>query len=90
MSARGWTGEWRRLAHRVAIDMPRFGFSTSEALERGRDVDTVRGFLGSQGPAALFDLPWMPIYLVFIYFLHPMLGALTFARRVRAYGSDRR
>jgi PrtD family type I secretion system ABC transporter len=67
------------LAHRVAIDMPRFGFSTSEALERGRDVDTVRGFLGSQGPAALFDLPWMPVYLAFIYFLHPLLGALTFA-----------
>src|SRR6478609_9454711 len=67
------------MAHRVAIDMPRFGFSTSEALERGRDVDTVRGFLGSQGPAALFDLPWMPVYLAFIYFLHPMLGALTFA-----------
>src|SRR6476646_7506908 len=65
------------LAHRVAIDMPRFGFSTSEALERGRDVDTVRGFLGSQGPAALFDLPWMPIYLAFIYLLHPALGALT-------------
>jgi ATP-binding cassette subfamily C protein len=65
------------MAHRVAIDMPRFGFSTSEALERGRDVDTVRGFLGSQGPAALFDLPWMPIYLAFVYFLHPLLGALT-------------
>lgn len=67
------------IAHRVAIDMPRFGFSTSEALERGRDVDTVRGFLSSQGPGALFDLPWMPIYLAFIYFLHPLLGALTFA-----------
>jgi PrtD family type I secretion system ABC transporter len=66
------------LAHRVAIDMPRFGFSTSEALERGRDVDTVRGFLGGQGPAALFDLPWMPIYLAFVYFLHPLIGALTF------------
>ena len=65
------------LAHRVAIDMPRFGFSTSEALERGRDVDTVRSFLSSQGPSALFDLPWMPIYLAFVYFLHPMLGALT-------------
>ena len=36
------------LAHRVAIDMPRFGFSNAEALERGRDVDTVRSFLGSQ------------------------------------------
>jgi PrtD family type I secretion system ABC transporter len=67
------------LAHKVAIDMPRFGFSTSEALERGRDVDTVRGFLGSQGPMALFDLPWLPLYLIFVYALHPMLGALVIA-----------
>ena len=66
------------LAHRVGIDMPRFGFSSSEALERGRDVDTVRGFLGSQGPVALFDLPWMPVFLVFVFILHPLLGALTF------------
>jgi len=65
------------LAHKVAIDMPRYGFSTSEALERGRDVDTVRGFLGSHGPMALFDLPWMPLFLAFVYFLHPILGALT-------------
>lgn len=65
------------MAHQVAIDMPRFGFSTAEALERGRDVDTVRGFLGSQGPIALFDLPWMPLFLVFVYILHPWLGALT-------------
>src|SRR5690606_18982782 len=65
------------LAHRVAIDMPRFGFSTAEALERGRDVDTVGGFLGSQGPVALFDLPWMPLFLIFVYMLHPWLGALT-------------
>ncbi|WP_242224384.1 type I secretion system permease/ATPase [Shinella zoogloeoides] len=65
------------LAHEVAVDMPRFGFSTAEALERGRDVDTVRGFLGSQGPIALFDLPWMPLFLAFVYILHPFLGALT-------------
>lgn len=65
------------MAHQVAVDMPRFGFSTAEALERGRDVDTVRSFLGSQGPMALFDLPWMPIYLIFVYLLHPLLGAVT-------------
>ncbi len=67
------------LAHKVAIDMPRFGFSTSEALERGRDVDTVRGFMASQGPMALFDLPWLPLYLIFVYALHPLLGALVIA-----------
>ncbi|TWH32176.1 MULTISPECIES: type I secretion system permease/ATPase [unclassified Aminobacter] len=65
------------LAHQVAVDMPRFGFSTAEALERGRDVDTVRGFLGGQGPVALFDLPWMPLFIAFVYILHPLLGALA-------------
>jgi ATP-binding cassette subfamily C protein len=62
--------------------MPRFGFSTAEANERGRDVDTLRSFLGGQGPMALFDLPWMPLYLVFVYALHPMLGLLTIAGAV--------
>lgn len=65
------------IAHRVSVDMPRFGFSTGEALERGRDVDTIRGFMGGQGPMALFDLPWVPIYILFVYFLHPVLGAVT-------------
>lgn len=65
------------LAHQVTIDMPRFGFSTAEALERGRDVDTVRGFLGSQGPVALFDLPWVPLFVAFVYILHPWLGMLA-------------
>lgn len=67
------------IAHEITIDMPRYGFSTSEALERGRDVDTMRGFMGTQGPIALFDLPWMPLFLAFVYFLHPLLGALTIA-----------
>ena len=65
------------LAHRVTIDMPRFGFSVAEAKERGRDIDTVRTFLSGQGPHALFDLPWMPLYIAFVYFLHPWLGALA-------------
>ncbi|QYX56458.1 type I secretion system permease/ATPase [Roseovarius sp. SCSIO 43702] len=67
------------VAHQLVVDMPRLGYSTSEALERGRDVDTLRGFFGSQGPIAIFDLPWMPVFLAFVYFLHPMLGALTIA-----------
>jgi PrtD family type I secretion system ABC transporter len=66
------------LAHKVVIDMPRYGFSTAEAAERGRDVDTLRNFMGGQGPMALFDIPWMPLYLAFVYFLNPWLGLLAF------------
>ena len=65
------------LAHRVAFDMPRFGYSTAEALERGRDVDTIRSFLSSNGTTALLDLPWMPLFVAFVYFLHPVLGLVT-------------
>lgn len=65
------------LAHKIAIDMPRHGFSTTEALERGRQIDTLRNFLSSSAPAALFDLPWVPLFLIFVYLLHPVLGAVT-------------
>ena len=65
------------LAHKVTIDMPRYGFSLAEAKDRGRDVDTVRQFMSGQGPQALLDLPWMPMYIAFVYFLHPWLGVLA-------------
>jgi ATP-binding cassette subfamily C protein len=65
------------IAHRVSIEMPRYGYSSAEALERGRDVDTIRTFLTSAGTIALLDLPWMPLFLAFVYLLHPLLGFLT-------------
>lgn len=44
-----------------------------------RDLDRVRSFLSGTGPAALFDVPWMPMYLGLVYALHPWLGMLAFA-----------
>ncbi len=63
--------------HRMSMDMPRYGFSVAEAMERGRTVDTLRNFVGGPALVSLFDLPWMPIFLAFVFVLHPYLGALA-------------
>src|SRR5258707_2007053 len=39
-----------------------------------RDLDQIRSFLSSLGPAALFDLPWLPLYLGICYLFHPLIG----------------
>jgi len=35
-----------------------------DGLQPLRDLDSVRSFLSGAGPNAMFDLPWLPIYLV--------------------------
>ena len=44
-----------------------------------RDLEAVRGFLGSPAVTGLFDLPWMPIFLALVFVIHPWLGWLTLA-----------
>lgn len=45
------------------------------------DLIQIRQFLTGNGILAFFDIPWAPIYLAVLFFLHPMLGyaALVFA-----------
>ena len=44
-----------------------------------RDVQILRNFLGGNAVFAFFDLPWMPLYFLLIFVLHPILGMVAVA-----------
>lgn len=44
-----------------------------------QDLTVLRQFISGNGPAALCDLPWVPIYIGFVFMLHTSLGLLTVA-----------
>src|SRR3984893_3528762 len=50
-----------------------------DGLQPLRDLDSVRSFLSGLGPIALFDLPWLPLYIGICYVLHPWLGYTALA-----------
>lgn len=39
-----------------------------------RDVEQIRNFLSGPGASALFDLPWIPVYLGLVFAMHAWLG----------------
>jgi ATP-binding cassette subfamily C exporter for protease/lipase len=70
----------RVLAHRVfqaIVDLaPRNGavFRNAQAL---RDLDQFRTALAGQGAQFFFDVPWMPLFIIVLFLIHPLLGFVS-------------
>lgn len=43
------------------------------------DLGAIRNFLSSPAPLGLFDLPWIPMYLIIVFAIHAWLGYLAIA-----------
>ena len=42
-----------------------------------RDLDAIRGFMTGAGPIAIVDLPWVPVFLIICFLIHPWLGVAS-------------
>ena len=58
----------------VIVRLPLKIGSKGDGTQPIRDLDMVRGFLSGLGPVALFDLPWMPVYLAICFLFHTYIG----------------
>jgi ATP-binding cassette subfamily C protein len=45
-----------------------------DSLQALRHLDNLRSFLSGMGPIALFDLPWIPLYLIICFAFHTLIG----------------
>lgn len=53
--------------------------SPGSSTQGMREFDIVRQALSGPVAVAAFDIPWMPIYVIVAFMIHPALGAMTIA-----------
>lgn len=56
------------------VHLPAQAQGSGNGLQAIRDLDQVRSFLSGGGPAAFFDLPWIPCYLALCFVFHYWIG----------------
>jgi len=56
------------------VRLPLKAGNRGEGLQSLRDLDSLRSFLSGTGLIALFDLPWLPLYLIICFAFHFLIG----------------
>ena len=51
--------------------------NTEPSVQGLRDLSTIRNFLSGPSIFPIMDAPWAPIFLVVLFLLHPLLGAVS-------------
>jgi ATP-binding cassette subfamily C protein len=70
------------VVHSAVIRLPASARQAGEVHDPVRDLDQIRTFLTGQGPIAIVDLPWIPVFLLICGLIHPWLGMLALAGAV--------
>ena len=60
--------------YETLVRLPLRASARSDGTQPLRDLDAVRSYLSGLGPVALFDLPWIPLYLAICFVFHPLIG----------------
>ena len=68
------------------LRLPLAAGNQGHGIQPMRDLESIRSFLAGSGPVALFDLPWIPIYLAVIFAFHVILGLTALAGAVLLVG----
>jgi ATP-binding cassette subfamily C protein len=61
----------------VLVQLPLRTGLKGDGLQPLRDLDQIRSFVSSLGLAALFDLPWLPVYVAICFLFHPWIGVAS-------------
>jgi PrtD family type I secretion system ABC transporter len=69
--------EQRLIVPALARSVDQVNSGQACGADRLADLAQIRSFFSSAGILALFDAPWVPVYLLATYFLHPYLGHFT-------------
>jgi PrtD family type I secretion system ABC transporter len=61
--------------HGAVVLLARQNRPPGESGQPVRDLDMIRAFLSGPGPAAIFDMPWIVVFVAVCFFIHPIVGA---------------
>ena len=75
-----------RKVFRSLLFLPTQRQTSDDGLQSVRDLEQIRSFLSGSGSTALFDLPWVPFYLILCSLFHVWIGVTALCGAVLLVG----